>query len=318
MAGKKRTPTAHILIAIIVILALITAGTIAWFINYKASKLSGYSVTVGSGNVMQISLDGENYANSQTIDFDEGEYEGFEMLDITGDGASFYRPALLQNESGAFVDESGSWRAAVPGKDYISFKLYLRANSQMKVYLNGDSKVTPESNTSTINQSNYGQFTRDCIAGASRISILDKAGAVKLVWAPNPMFQLIHPDNGEWKFNYTGTPETEYKYYTYDTESSSFVQNVFDGGVFITKSNVTMAQVPTDADPMLTVLETDPLHADDGYYYSELLVNIWVEGTDREAKRALSGGVFQAELQLAAFDMSVGEGETAAVTTAEG
>ena len=56
------------------------------------------------------------------------------------------------------------------------------------------------------------------------------------------------------------------------------------------------ADTPDESDYVMTMVKNET----DGMYYASLVVRIWIEGTDREARLALAGGEFDVNLQVVA------------------
>lgn len=76
-------------------------------------------------------------------------------------------------------DEDVDWSHATPGVDYLCFDLYIRMQNPRKIYITETSALTPldsvltrdnETNKSS-NPSTYGNFSKDCMIGATRFSV---------------------------------------------------------------------------------------------------------------------------------------------------
>ena len=76
-------------------------------------------------------------------------------------------------------DEDADWSQATPGVDYLCFDLYMRMQNPRKIYITETSALTPldsvltrdnETNKSS-NPSTYGNFSKDCMIGATRFSV---------------------------------------------------------------------------------------------------------------------------------------------------
>lgn len=88
-------------------------------------------------------------------------------------------------------DEDADWSQATPGVDYLCFDLYMRMQNPRKIYITETSALTPldsvltrdnETNKSS-NPSTYGNFSKDCMIGATRFSANSADGTEnKLKW----------------------------------------------------------------------------------------------------------------------------------------
>ncbi len=76
-------------------------------------------------------------------------------------------------------DEDVDWSQATPGVDYLCFDLYMRMQNPRKIYITETSALTSldsvltrdnETNKSS-NPSTYGNFSKDCMIGATRFSV---------------------------------------------------------------------------------------------------------------------------------------------------
>ncbi len=101
-------------------------------------------------------------------------------------------------------DEDVDWSQATPGVDYPCFDLYMRMQNPRKIYITETSTLTPldsvltwdnETNKSS-NPSTYGNFSKDCMIGATRFSVYDdtaenKEKVNKLKWITRPDLYLL-------------------------------------------------------------------------------------------------------------------------------
>lgn len=88
-------------------------------------------------------------------------------------------------------DEDVDWSQATPGVDYLCFDLYMRMQNPRKIYITETSALTPldsvltwdnETNKNS-NPSTYGNFSKDCMIGATRFSVNSADGTEnKLKW----------------------------------------------------------------------------------------------------------------------------------------
>ena len=318
-------------------LVFVAGVTYSWFVDYHYNKTTAYNVQVGAGNVMQVSLDQISYGNSVDVAYNSSLL----IVDVTGNGETLYRPTLLQysdtatDPSCADMDLDGTFAAAVSTKDceeaqsssdqstvdyenaqYISFDLYLRANSSMDVYFGGSTSIDPDS---AANKSSYGNFSRNYIAAATRIAVLDEDGELVYCYAPNKNTELkytvasasaddpskVYGSVFNWSVDTNGNAESTYYYCACEenqtTGEDEYVKKAWTSQDPFTDElpDVQLDQtIPSDAVCLVT-LTKDP---NSNYYVGKITVRIWVEGTDREARRALSGGIFNTNIELIAFE----------------
>ena len=104
--------------------------------------------------------------------------------------------------------------------------------------------------------------------------------------------------------NTAGTPEESYSYYKFDDDENKYVLNTFAAGDYITSiPNLTFDARPDETDPAQAAMKLATLTRAEGEteYTGSATFNIWVEGTDREARRALAGGKFNTDIVFIAY-----------------
>lgn len=299
------------LVSLISVFFITISITMAWFyMNSTVEVEYGSEIVCEAGTSLEISM----YQGKDEITNEEkwSNYSGkvkkdtvsAKLQDITGNGEELFRVAsLASDDEGNFypdalvkastIDENGYG-------DYIELKVRLRSTSKMDVYFSGDSFVNPVSESEhDINV--FGDFSKDYIAGAIRVAILEKQDddslIHKMTWAPNPNYQLTrHKEQGNYEFTKNGEIE-QYKYYRlidskheqfelYDVTPQDLIDKKFIIGS--TENNDKMI----NNSPVLTTITPE----DGGFGIEELVIRVWFEGTDREADQALSGG--QAHMNL--------------------
>lgn len=300
----KKGKTGHlILICTYLLILLCTSVTFAWFfINKEIEVDYGSEITCEAGTSLEISmLEGIDNVTQEEI---WSDYTGYirrkgvtaKIQDITGDGKTLYRPGALETnpdtgelypsrfEQAVTIDELGYG-------DFIELNLKLRSTSSMNVYLSGESFVEPVS-TKDTDPNIFGSFSKDYIAGAVRVAILevDENGKeeLKMIWAPMPQIELIKTKN-KYTLSHDGSIETYY-YYKYNDETKTVEKykvkrEEFESKLFVlgsTNSDKTMA----GKSPVLTHIESNL----EEVIEKRLVVRLWYEGTDREADQALGGG----------------------------
>ena len=302
-------------VCVILLMALV-GGTLAWFyVNEEVTVDYGNSIFCEAGDSLEIALIEQGTASRWTsaIDYRSGE---FTTVDISGNGAQLYRPSEINEyqQPVDFKDAVSSLENSF-SYDYIELEVAFRSLSQMNVYLSEESfiePVDPDNGESNI----YGNFSRDYIAGAMRVAILE-GNDVKMLWAPNSQYQLIQNGNGSYSFNpgYNGSsiPESSYSYYAED-ENGALMQTEITAEEYATKKCVVDS---TGAHKSYTgesavLVSLNP--AEEGAYdQKNVRIRIWFEGTDREAHQALAGGNVNVKLKFVGVYKETDEAKQAAI-----
>ncbi len=311
---------------IVMLVAVIVAltGVLAWFTNKTSADANGISVECKAPDGIEIAVveKGTSIDTLHHEDFHEGKItlgeqdflKDLSLSEVTSDGISFYKPVLKQLGGTAMPDTSQQWEGEsdIINKSYISFDLYVRSKSEQTVFLEGTSKVSTVAQKligeHAENKSSLGDFSRDCIVGATRLSVVDYSTATpdrKLLWIPRPDLLLT---------NYNGTFQV-----TTDNTSNThryWKVTVAEGGVQTNHQETVMSppEVTTSTKVndeyvlgtknQITSLSTSKIFTDEKgknnvqYYCNHVTVNIWIEGEDDEARLALVDGEFKVNLDL--------------------
>lgn len=254
----------------------------------------------------------------------------FSPIDVTGDGVTLVRPSMLLKNTD--IDRhNGTFTTVTPNKEYISFDMYFRCNEQCSVYLDKESYavgVVEENGGSLLTSSESdrkateGDFSKDAVVGAVRVSFVNYDNFVEaednesiqdtasMLWLPRPDIHLNATADYKiqsWTLStgvtskqiydeyntisdrdiakYADTYTHHYYWYSYDENEDRFV------GIDANYPNT----VTDPSDIAICDLE----YESGGYFYGKTRVNIWIEGCDAEARRAISGGQFKINLDLA-------------------
>lgn len=300
------------LIILLTLVIILCVGMWAWFTSATDPIADGVSVVCEAPDGIDIAVvspetvdppadDSELWQHTVTLSPENYPFvNDLFMTEITGDGKTFAKPALTQVGNTAVVDTSTEWSDATANSDYLSFKLFVRSKSKLYIQLDKNSVITPLSTTlawdsgttaaASLNPSAYGPFSRDCIVGAARFSVLDNNNNRKLLWIPAPQLSLA----------------TDYSLLTTDKSSGdTYSHSYYDS----TKTRATITDVVTNADAPKTnfdysmgsvqdivYLENSP--ANSKYYINYAICNLWIEGEDNEARLATVGGNFSVTLKL--------------------
>lgn len=260
----------------------------------------------------------------------------FSPVDITGDGVTLVKPTMqLKNKD---IDRySNTFTSVTPNKEYICFDMYFRASEPCQVFLDEGSFVkgaiedTPGDGNLVDTEllanddgrkAKEGNFSKDAIVGAVRISFVNYSQfyegedpenlnqEASILWLPRPDIHLgtvdedgkidnpwalatgLTPDNTIVDYfgatdKFEGSPANTFMhhYYTYKL--------AYDGHII---GDVNYEGTVTDIQKE-AICEVNYKSGD--YYYGKTQVNIWIEGCDAEARRAMAGGQFQVNFDLA-------------------
>lgn len=307
-----------IVMAVLIIIAL--TGVISWFTNKTKATADGINVICEAPKGLKIAVvqHGEPApdVNDET-QWSEGEItltkEDYPFLkeqsiiEITSDGTDFYKPKLTQENGKAKPDPSSVWDVA--DKDsYLSIDVYMKTGEDHVVYLNSGTEISPNSTTLTGensgNKSDDGNFSKDCIVGAVRLSTVSTVSTVdgtdstiKNLWIPAPQ---IHYDSDNKKVTLSNTSGDTFKHKYWKVTKNS------DG-----KIGMPQGTTPVEYEGVITNTNNNfklgknynfakltKNQSSDKYATGMTTVNIWVDGEDDEARFAMVGGKFKATIKL--------------------
>lgn len=311
-----------IILNVVLFILLCGAGTFAWFVQILSNDMTTPVVTAEAGGILEISTDDTNFTNEidlsdETLKADDGtsyyqrHFSKLMMTDITGDGVTFIKPSVNKSENPPVVITTENATNAVANSDYISIPLFLRSTEDTVVYLSPQSDLLTtdaiKEGFSILKPTTYGNrdFSRDCIVGAARVSVIDASttsGEQKFIWIPHPELYLDTTDGFVMKYDRTAELGDENhlpNYHTYSEKSyvhSYYRSNSSGGGVTLVNefpANQTVTKI-TDKEAQVITLEAG--------VSKKILVNVWIEGTDAETRRALEGGSFKLDLRFIASE----------------
>lgn len=300
-----------IVMAVLIIIAL--TGVISWFTNKTEATADGINVICEAPKGLKIAVvqhgdpapkvDDETKWSEGEITLTKEDYPFLKeqsIIEITSDGTDFYKPKLTQENGKAKPDTSSEWDVA--DKDsYLSIDVYMKTGEDHMVYLNSGTEISPNSTTLTGensgNKSDDGNFSKDCIVGAVRLSTVSNVdgtdSTIKNLWIPAPQ---IHYD-GDKKvvtLNNTSGDTFKHKYWEVNGETGmpKGKEPVEYNGV-ITNTNKDFKLGKNCEFAKLTKKQSS-----DEYAIGMTTVNIWVDGEDDEARFAMVGGKFKATIKL--------------------
>lgn len=301
-----------IVMAVLIILAL--TGVISWFTNKTKATADGINVTCEAPKGLKIAVvrHGEKApdVNDET-QWSEGEItltkdkypflKEQSIIEITSDGTDFYKPKLTQENGKAKPDTSSVWDVA--DKDaYLSIDVYMKTGEDHVVNLNSGTEISPISTTLTGeqsgNKSDDGDFSKDCIVGAVRLSTVNSTDStIKNLWIPAPQ---IHYDSDKKEVTLDNTSGDTFKHKYWKVAKNP------DG-----KTGMPQGTTPVEYEGVITntnnnfklgknckFAELTKKQPSDKYAIGMTTVNIWVDGEDDEARFAMVGGKFKATIKL--------------------
>ncbi len=284
--------------------------------NYQYT-MSQYTKNLNLRDV--ITADGDHY----------DALADFSPVDITGDGVTLVRPSMTDKNKD--IDRtSGTYTTVSPNKEYICFDMYFRSDEECIVFLDkdsfvkgaientpGDGNLVQTEDTGYNRKAKEGNFSKDAVVGAVRIAFVNydqfvegndpdnRQKEAKLLWLPRPDIHInsnatntgwtlstnVQPDQivdrygATDRFEGIGADTYTHHYYSY---------GIADDGLQIGDINYGKTVTDTKRLPICEVTEKIG-----DYYYGKTQVNLWIEGCDSEARRAVSGGQFQVNFDLA-------------------
>lgn len=304
------------LIVMAVLIAIALTGVISWFTSKTEATADGINVTCEAPKGLKIAVvqhgapapdvDDETQWTEGEITLTKDAYPFLKeqsIIEITSDGTDFYKPKLTQENGKAIPDTSSVWDVA--DKDsYLSIDVYMKTGEEHAVYLNSETEISPISTTLTGeqsgNKSDDGDFSKDCIVGAVRLSTVSTVSTVnstdrkiKNLWIPAPQ---IHYDGDKKVVTLNNVSGDTFKHKYWKVAKNS------DGKTGVPQG-VEYKDVITNTNNNFKLgknCEFANLIAKEGSKYATGMttVNIWVDGEDDEARFAMVGGKFKATIKL--------------------
>lgn len=217
---KSRTSLFRTLILSLVMLVTVFIFSIAWFAPQNEATASGLTIKSFSGLGLDSSFNGVDFSSSIT----RALTNNFKFPLVTGNGVDnmFFIPAL-ERSSGTPLDATTrkptstgtNWlskRAAVASRysdtegDYYVEDIWFKSSSELNLVLSTSSYVKAlegdKAPSEWLRKSDFGEFTKDYIAGAARVSFSKIEGigdseteTPLFVWVPNEKYQLFTGDD---------------------------------------------------------------------------------------------------------------------------
>lgn len=201
---KQRTSLFRILILSLVMLVTLFILVMAWFAPQNDATASGLSVKASPGSGLEATFtplveDSWDYMIADDTPKAYPLVTGTGLF--SGGKIDLFLPTVNKATGEVEKNASGFWGVrsdAVAGKDFFEKEVYFRSTEKLNVAITSESAVTPrslvtDSNGNKLfdsNLSDFGNFSRDYIAGASRIGVYNADDELQFVWAPNKNYEL--------------------------------------------------------------------------------------------------------------------------------
>lgn len=288
-------------------------GIQAWFTDKSSADADGINVECQAPDGIEIAVVGhgesaptEYTTGNITLNKDNCKFlEKLQLTEITGDGTSFKKPALIQLGGQAQVDPNAEWSDPTVNEHYLSFDLYIRSKSQYNIAIGRNSTIKPvapqltsQNGTGIQNKSKYGNFSRDAVVGAVRFSVVDYKDppSKKLLWLPAPNI-LLKQDGDKYTLSDNEQSGDSYSHVYYDTQHKS--RNSDNDSAFVVNKGFVDGKFTYELGKNQRIAElTKSKDSTDPYYSAMVTCNMWIEGEDAEARLALVNGEFKVNLVL--------------------
>lgn len=293
-------------------------GIQAWFTDKSSAEADGINVECQAPDGIEIAVVGHKdpaptaYTTGKiTLNKDNCKFlEKLQLTEITGDGTYFRKPALIQSDGKALVDTKADWSVPTANEHYLSFDLYIRSKSQYTISIGKKSTIKPvapqlttSDGTGIINQSKYGNFSRDSVVGAVRFSVVDykpTTPSKKLLWLPAPNILLEQTgDNYTLSDNVESGDSYSHVYYNQQKEKKTVSSTTGDNAFVVNNKGFVDGKFTYELGKNKEIASlTKSKDSTDPYYSAMVTCNMWIEGEDEEARLALVNGKFNVNLVL--------------------
>lgn len=306
------------LIVMAVLIAIALTGVISWFTNKTKATADGINVICEAPDGLEVAI--VPHGSNEKLNYQAGKidltkceslsdlFSNLSFEELTSDGLHFYKPKLNQSGSTVTVDTTDKWLDAedyayknhsdgtsIP---YLSLDIYMRSKNAHTIVLGSDTYIKPNSDklngADSGNKSELGDFSKDCIVGAVRMSTV--VGNEPKLWIPAPNI-LYDYDNGtvSTKITDKNSESFKHKYWKVTDLKPSPNEQEAQGVIVNNKCNYEIGE----NDALNIALSQDN---DDKLFKANFTLNIWVDGEDAEARQAMVGGKFTASIKLKISD----------------
>lgn len=299
-------------------------GIQAWFTDKSSADADGINVECQAPDGIEIAVVGrgadapasDKYTTGKiTLNKDNYPFlKELQLTEITGDGISFKKPALIQSDGKANVNPAGVWSEPKVNLHYLSFDLYIRSKSQYNIAIGKNSTIKPvapqlttQNGTGIINKSKYGNFSRDSVVGAVRFSVVDydsqPTPSKKLLWLPAPNI-LLKQDGDNYTLSDNMQSGVSYSHVYYDTNKAkqTVSSNTGDDAFVVNNNGFPDGKFTYELGENKEIARLEKPSGsgqENNQFFSAMVTcNMWIEGEDEEARLALVNGKFKVNLVL--------------------
>ncbi|MCQ4021515.1 MULTISPECIES: hypothetical protein [unclassified Ruminococcus] len=187
---KTSTSLFRTLILFLVLLVTVFILVMAWFTSKSEATADGLSVKAAQSSGLEVSFDGQNNWDYDIVNNTQKAYPLVTGSGVVTNGNIDLFMPKLNRTVGEPVLTDGVYQgiSAEEGKHFFETDVYFRSTEALDVSISSESQVTPKKITERLSE--FGNFSRDYIAGAARVGVYDKDDKLKFVWAPNEKYQL--------------------------------------------------------------------------------------------------------------------------------
>lgn len=284
MIKKNILKKTLIIFSLFVVLAV---ATYSWFVFNDRSDLGNLEMAVTDAAYIKVSKD-EGLTWENNLDLDLGTIVS--LRETTGDGITFYEPVYDG------VDRISGYVQSANENVYFESVITFKTDRTQSLYVTDESFIIPaDSDSDTKNKSEFGNYSKDYIAGAIRVVFfeLTEDGDYNpvFVWVPNPEIQYNSKDNTVAE---NGTVEEYYSYYAkVGEEEPDFVKIMTNGQSSGVSDSLVWGSLEQDGIKPVLTFDKETESGTDGSITKKIAIRVWVEGTDRECVRALYEGKFK-------------------------
>ncbi len=310
--SKKTIKTTVILYGVLLCLALVFI--LALFVFDRAEEGEAeHDMTLTAGGNLELSLDGAVFGQKQTPEY------SCDCPPITGDGVQFYTSEGSVSEGQKLVDLGSR---ADRSEYYVDVVVHFRTSVSAAVYLQSSS-FAKGVNMNTDGESGS-SVPEGAIAGALRVAfyeipadrVNDKgyqptADDLRCIWIPNQNYEIDTDADGKQTFTNNGSREDAYGYLT-SAADGSFGQmqawNADDfasGKVAVGNTGLATKSATANGAEYIMANSATPLLAFEGGSEAEtktMMIRIWMEGTDREARERLDSDMVRYKFDFLAIE----------------
>ncbi len=324
---KQRKAVLKLISLLLVVATLIATAAWSWFRDADSAHAAanGLGITLKSQNLLLSVDDGATFSSGinlseMLVDLDMVPATGLGYkLGTTEDAQNYlFVPVTAYDANGqTTLNTDVEWPEAVPNKDYIYLKVIFRTEFPAEIYIGSGTAVTTdcdkEGNSfkgdNVVNVSRFGDFSRDAIVGALRMSVSEpnREDQLRFLWIPRPDVSLRKSSSGVYTLATDVSSNNLWggRHEFFDADNSMDFRDgcAVSSAVFTATAkgnggaNVKTKIGDTVYDSSMTTDESSPVYTCTSY------IKIWIEGRDAEADRALSRGRFKFNLNFVALEL---------------